>query len=268
MSEFITSNEGFIRLGVFFSVFCLVAFCEGLFPKRARLFPRGQRWGANIGVLLIGGLCVRVFMPWVPVSVAYYVSVENAALMNISASTELVNTLLGVVILDLAIYMQHRAMHKIPILWRLHRMHHCDLECDVTTGIRFHPLEIIISIFYKIVVIFIFGIDVLAVIIFEILLNAMAMFNHANLKLPFGVDRMVRLFIVTPDMHRVHHSVLSQETNSNYGFFLSCWDRAFQSYTSQPMMGHDKMTIGLADFKGKSCLKLWSMLKIPFKGKA
>jgi sterol desaturase/sphingolipid hydroxylase (fatty acid hydroxylase superfamily) len=172
--------------------------------------------------------------------------------------------LLAVVVLDMAIYFQHRLFHAVPVLWRLHRMHHADLDLDVTTGARFHPLEILLSMAIKVAVVIALGAPAVAVVLFEILLNASSMFNHANLRLPLAVDGALRWLIVTPDVHRVHHSVIRAETDSNFGFSLSWWDRLFGTWRAQPEKGHDGMTIGLPVFRNPEQLRLDRMLVQPF----
>lgn len=263
--EGLLAYEGSVRLGIFLGVLGVMALLETLFPRRPRGFKRRQRWFANFGVLVIASLLVRVLLPWLPVSVALYAQSMNIGLFNIFTFSGPIAVLLGVVFLDFCIYAQHVAMHKVPVLWRLHRMHHADLDYDVSTGIRFHPVEIFLSLFYKMALVLALGIDPVAVILFEVILNAMAMFNHANFKLPLKVDKILRRVIVTPDMHRVHHSSIQTETDSNYGFNVSLWDRLFKTYTAQPSKGHDKMTIGLSYFREDKDLSLWRMLLQPLR---
>ncbi|SCA54897.1 Sterol desaturase [Candidatus Terasakiella magnetica] len=265
MSDFIQENEAILRLSVFMGLFVLFAVGEALFPRLKRKYNRTQRWFANLSLMACGGLIVRIFLPFVPVAVAYYVQEQGGSLISLNTGQGPYLIFLGIILLDLCIYFQHVVMHKVPILWRLHKVHHTDLDFDVTTGLRFHPAEIVLSLLYKIALVVVFGIDPLAVIIFEMSLNAMAMFNHANLKLPLGFDRMLRLVFVTPDMHRVHHSQIKCETDSNYGFCVSFWDRLFKTYRDQPSKGHEAMEIGLNEYREAKYLKLIELLIMPFR---
>ncbi len=258
-------HEGVARLSVFLCLFFMMALFETLWPKRQRTIKRHQRWVGNLGVMFLGALLARVILPWAPVSVAIYAQINNIGLMEYAITDPLYNILLGVLLLDLFIYLQHIVMHKVPFLWRLHRLHHADLEYDVTTGIRFHPLEIILSLLLKMGIILLFGVEPLSVIIFEMLLNGSAMFNHANLRLPLWLDKGLRLLVVTPDMHRVHHSSIRNETDSNYGFFLSIWDKIFATYRAQPQKGHLGMEIGLEYFRDERELNLLRLLTQPFR---
>jgi sterol desaturase/sphingolipid hydroxylase (fatty acid hydroxylase superfamily) len=261
----ILENESTIRLSVFLGLFVLMAVLETLKPRRKRNFSRKQRWFSNLGILVLGGLLARLILPWAPVGVALYAYDQGIGLLNqLSVPSDFL-LVLGVLILDFLIYVQHVAMHKIPILWRLHRLHHADLDYDVTTGIRFHPVEIVLSLLYKMGLILALGVDPVSVVIFEVVLNGMAMFNHANFKLPLGLDRVLRLVFVTPDMHRVHHSSIQSETDSNFGFNISLWDRVCRTYCAQPKLGHDKMQIGLGYFRNEKQLQLPQMLTQPFR---
>jgi len=255
----ILDNENLIRLASFLFLFVLMAVLESLWPRRERHFKRAQRWFSNLGIMISGAILARVTLPWVPVAVAYYAQ-ENAVGLEWTPPV-----VLGVILLDLCIYLQHVAMHHVPWLWRLHRLHHADLDYDVTTGVRFHPIEIVLSLLYKMAIILILGIDPLSVIFFEIMLNGMAMFNHANFKLPQPVDRVLRLVFITPDVHRVHHSSITCETNSNYGFNISLWDRIFGTYRAQPRDGHENMEIGLNCFRNPKQLRFIDMLVQPFR---
>lgn len=256
--QFILENEGAIRLSAFIGLFCLMAILETVGPRRKRSFSRQKRWFSNFAILAIGAVCARLILPCVPVSVAFYAQ-QNPVLFE-----PVLPVVVGILLLDFCIYLQHVAMHKIPVLWRLHRLHHADLDYDVTTGIRFHPIEIVLSLLFKMAIILIFAIDPLSVILFEVILNAMAMFNHANFKLPLRLDAVLRLFIVTPDFHRVHHSSIQVETNSNYGFNISLWDRLCRTYTAQPQDGHETMQIGLEYFRDPAQLRLGKMIIQPF----
>ena len=263
--ESILSNESLIRLSVFVGVLIGMMVLEALLPRRGRELGRGVRWTSNLGIVVVDTLVARLLIPVPPVAAALWAS-ENGfgVLHGIDLPMPLI--VAGCVIfLDLAIYIQHVIFHKVPIFWRLHRMHHADTEIDVTTGIRFHPIEIVLSLLIKIAIVLAFGIPAVAVIIFEVVLNASSMFNHANMRLPLGVDRALRLLIVTPDMHRIHHSWHRDETDSNYGFSLSIWDRLFMTYREQPRDGHDNMTIGLKSFREEKDRGIIGLLMIPFR---
>ena len=254
-----------VRLGIFFSVFLIMANLELILPRRDLRASKSRRWGSNIGITLINTIVVRLLFPTAAIGVAITAEAEGWGLLNITSPPFWLSVVTAVLLLDLAIYVQHVLMHKIPILWRLHRMHHVDLDIDVTTGARFHPVEIILSMLIKFAAIAVLGAPALAVLIFEVLLNATAMFNHSNVRLPLGLDRAVRTVLVTPDMHRVHHSVIRRETDSNYGFNLPWWDRLFKTYRAQPEAGHTSMGIGVADIRDeKLCINLIGMLKLPF----
>jgi len=242
-------DQGFIRLLVFVSVLVLMALAEAMWPRKKRALARPSRWFSNVSLSALNIIVIKLLGPMTAISVASYAASHNIGLLNILGLPFLVNVVLGVVVLDLAIYAQHVASHKIPILWRFHKVHHADRDIDVTTGIRFHPVEAVFSMLYKCLVVLILGPLPLAVFLFEVILNASAMFNHANLKLPSTLDLVIRKLIVTPDFHRVHHSTIRQETDNNYGFFLSSWDYLFKTYTSQPKFGHDEMRIGLDEFQ-------------------
>ena len=265
--EFLSENESAIRFGVFTIVLAGMAVLETLFPRKARLQNRKARWVTNLGLIVIDTIALRLALPIVAMGAASMADARGWGLFNLIALPVWAEILFAVVLLDMLIYWQHVASHHIPLLWRLHKVHHADRDMDVTTGVRFHPAEIVLSMIYKIICIFLIGPAVVAVFLFEILLNACAMFNHANVRLPLWLDRPLRLFIVTPDMHRVHHSVRERETNSNYGFSLSLWDRLFGSYIAEPKDGHDAMSIGLSDYQtaGPSGL-LWT-LSLPFRGR-
>ena len=265
MFENMLPYEPVIRLGAFAAVFFGMAVWELTWPRRPQAVGRLVRWPNNIGIVALNTLVARVVFPTAAVGVGVIAENEGWGLFNVVAVPEWVAFVLAVVLLDFAIYAQHVVFHKVPVLWRLHRMHHADREIDVTTGARFHPIEIVLSMAIKIVVVAALGAAPAAVLIFEVVLNVMATFNHANARLPIGLDRVVRLFVVTPDMHRVHHSVNVHETNSNYGFNLSCWDRLCATYRAQPDAGHDGMTIGLNQFRDPGEQRLDRMLIQPFK---
>lgn len=260
-------HELLIRLGFFFGIFALVALLEARYPRRPA-HHKAQRWFNNLGLVFLNAFVLRLIFPAAAVGMALMVEQGQWGLFNHVELNPGLTLLLTVIALDLIIYLQHVLFHAVPLLWRLHMVHHADLEYDLTTGLRFHPIEIVLSMVIKFAAIAALGAPVMAVIIFEIMLNACAMFNHANLRLPQGVDRALRWLIVTPDMHRVHHSSIKQETNSNYGFSLSCWDRLFGTYRAQPRLGHTEMEIGLTQFRDRSRLTLPWLLILPFTGKA
>ena len=256
-----------IRLGAYAGVFALMAVLEVLAPRRRLRTSKGTRWLSNISVTFLGSVLVRLFFPFTAVAFAVMVEARGWGFFNAVPFHPLLEMALAVVALDLVIYAQHVLFHRQPLLWRLHMMHHADLDIDVTTGARFHPLEILLSMAIKLCAIGAIGPAPGAVVAFEVILNATAMFNHSNFALPLALDRMVRVFLVTPDMHRVHHSVIIRETNSNYGFNLSLWDRLFRTYRPQPVKGHDEMTIGLANYRDPGRLTLTNLLALPFTAK-
>lgn len=257
--------EAGTRLAIFTGVFALMAVWEILAPRRKQLLGRGVRWPSNIGVVVLDTVLVRILFPMGAVAVALWCEANGYGLMNALAVPGWFAVPLTVVVLDLVIYTQHVAFHAMPMLWRIHRMHHADTEIDVTTGARFHPIEIVASMVIKIVAVAILGAPAVGVLVFEVLLNALAMFNHSNVRMPLGLDRIVRLFVVTPDMHRVHHSIKAHETHSNFGFNMPWWDRLFGTYRAQPEAGHDGMTIGLPVFRDRHEQRLDNMLTQPFR---
>ncbi|WP_245956999.1 sterol desaturase family protein [Aestuariispira insulae] len=261
----ILQNEPVIRFGLFAGIFSVMAFLEACFPRRDRQISRKLRWTSNLGLILVNFLVIRLAFPLSLLWLAGDAALSGVGLFNQLDLPFWPVVVLSVILLDLAIYLQHLAFHYVPFLWRLHRMHHADLEIDVTTGLRFHPLEILLSLLLKAGLILLIGPPVLAVLMFEVILNGMAQFNHANFRLPLGIDRWLRLIVVTPDFHRVHHSVIQRETNSNFGFNLSIWDRLFRTYRPQPEAGHDDMEIGLEQFRTVSDLRLDRMLIQPFR---
>lgn len=262
-------NEAALRLTVFLGLFAILAVAERLLPRRDRTQPTAKRWFTNWSIVVLDTLTVRlmaVVMPLLAVGAAMDAENLGWGLFNNVAQPGWVEGLAAVLILDLVIWTQHLVTHKVPVLWRLHRVHHADRDMDVTTAIRFHPVEIALSMLLKIGVVYLLGPSAVAVILFEVILNGMAMFNHANLRLPLALDRVLRLVIVTPDMHRAHHSVLREEHDSNYGFNLSIWDRIFRTYTDQPKGGHDGMTVGLRWQDDRPSKLGWSLL-LPFQRK-
>ena len=260
--------EPMIRLAAFAGVFIAMALWEFLGPRREQAIGRGWRWPNNLGVAVVDTLLVRILFPTAAVGIALLAQARGFGLFNTIALPAWVAVVASVLILDLAIYLQHVLFHAVPALWRLHRMHHADLEIDVTTGLRFHPIEILLSLLIKFAVVAALGAPALAVLIFEVLLNATSMFNHSNIRMPLGLDRVLRWIVVTPDMHRVHHSILVRETNSNFGFNLPWWDRLFGTYRPQPAAGHEGMTIGIDQFRDPRELRLDRMLVQPFRGDA
>ncbi|OGI37789.1 MAG: fatty acid hydroxylase [Candidatus Muproteobacteria bacterium RBG_16_62_13] len=268
MTEFILHNEVAIRLSFFIGVLTIMALWEILAPRRALTTSKSWRWISNLSIVFLNSFLVRLLFPVAAVGLAAYAAEHGWGLFNQFQTPFWVAVVVSVVALDLAIYLQHVMFHAVPAFWRLHRMHHADLDFDVTTGARFHPIEIILSMLIKFAVIAVLGLPVVAVIVFEVLLNATAMFNHSNIRLPLILDRLIRRLIVTPDMHRVHHSIEDHETNSNFGFNLSIWDRLFGTYKNQPDAGHEAMTIGIRDFRDpRQVDRLPGMLLLPFRGK-
>ena len=262
-------NEVTIRLLVFLGLFALFACAEVLLPRRARNIKRSPRWFTNIGLIIIDSLTIRLMafvLPVMAVAAAADASDKGWGLLSLVNWPNWVELILAILILDFVIWAQHLITHKIPLLWRLHQVHHADRDMDVTTAIRFHPIEIALSMMLKIGIVYALGPTAFAVILFEILLNGTAMFNHANINIPKNLDKVIRLLLVTPDMHRVHHSDIREEHDSNYGFSLSIWDRVFGTYVSQPMKGHDDMTIGL-QWQDEKPLKLSWALMLPFRNK-
>jgi sterol desaturase/sphingolipid hydroxylase (fatty acid hydroxylase superfamily) len=265
MSTTLLAHEPLLRLIPFLGVFVLMAALEAWLPRRARGSPRLRRWPSNLGIVVVDTVVVRVLFPTAAVGVALAVEAQGGGLLGWLGAPFWLSVLLAVLLLDLAIYLQHVMFHAVPALWRIHRMHHADTDIDVTTGLRFHPVEIVLSMLIKFAVIAALGAPAVAVLLFEVLLNATSMFNHANLRLPARVDAMVRRVVVTPDMHRVHHSVVPRETNSNFGFNLALWDRVFGTYRAQPEAGHDGMSIGLPQFREPAEARLDRMLTQPFR---
>jgi len=262
----VLAHEPAVRLVAFAGVLAVMAAWEALSPRRSRTFSRRGRWPANLGIVALNTVIVRALFPAAAVGIAVSAQNHGWGLLNQYGFATWIAVAAGVILLDLAIYLQHAMFHAIPALWRLHRMHHADLDIDVTTGARFHPLEIALSISIKFTVIAALGIPPAAVLVFEVLLNASSMFNHSNVRIPLPLDRALRWLAVTPDMHRVHHSIERDETNSNFGFNFPIWDRLFGTYRSQPRAGHEAMTIGIPGFRDVAdCSRLSGMLMIPFR---
>jgi sterol desaturase/sphingolipid hydroxylase (fatty acid hydroxylase superfamily) len=262
------NTELFIRIGAAIGIFLALALWELLTPRRTLTVGRARRWPSNLGIVVVDAVLVRLLIPVAAVGMAILAAERGWGLLNITPWPIWLEVLIGFFALDLAIYGQHVAFHKVPILWRLHRMHHADLDIDVSTGLRFHPIEIILSMLIKIAVVVLVGVPALAVVIFEVVLNTTSMFNHSNAVMPISLDRIVRLIVVTPDMHRVHHSIKREETDSNFGFNLPWWDRLFGTYRAQPEAGHESMTIGLPIFRNRRELRLDRLMTQPFRNDA
>jgi len=266
--EFLLANEKEVRMGFFFGMLVLIGLWEVAAPRRALTISKVVRWTNNLGLVFFNSFILRILFPAAAVGVAQLASEKGWGLFNYYDVPFWYGVIAAVIIMDFVIYIQHVMVHAIPMLWRLHRVHHADPDYDVTTGARFHPIEIILSMLIKFATILLLGPAVIAVIIFEIMLNATAMFNHGNIGLPKAVDKVMRWFLVTPDMHRVHHSVEDDETNSNFGFSLTWWDRLFGTYREQPRGGQIGMKIGIHKFNDpKQVSWLPGMLTLPFKGK-
>lgn len=262
-------NEALLRLSLFLGIFAVLALCELYVPRRKPHGSKNRRWLTNWGLSLLNTAALRlvaIVIPLLAVGAALDATQKGFGLFNILGLPTWVEFVLAVLILDFAIWFQHLITHKIPLLWRLHRVHHADPDFDVSTAIRFHPVEIALSMALKIGLIYLLGPAAWAVVVFEILLNATALFTHANIRLPAAFDASLRKILVTPDMHRVHHSVHRDEHDSNYGFALSIWDRAFGTYVAQPREGHDKMVIGLEWQDPRPTRLGWSLL-LPFRRK-
>ena len=266
--DFVVENETTIRISFFVGILIIMAVWEVVAPRRALTVSKALRWTNNLGLVFLNSFILRVLFPTAAVGIALMADEQQWGLFNLYELPVWFAVLASVVIMDFVIYLQHVMVHAVPALWRLHRVHHADLDYDVTTGARFHPVEIILSMLIKFATIILLGPPAVAVIIFEVVLNAMAMFNHGNVGLPKKLDTLLRWFIVTPDMHRVHHSVEDDETNSNFGFNLSWWDRLFGTYRDQPRAGHEGMTIGIRGFREiKQSSWITGMLVMPFIGK-
>jgi sterol desaturase/sphingolipid hydroxylase (fatty acid hydroxylase superfamily) len=266
MADIVLAHEPSIRLGFFFGVLLLMALAEAHWPRRERSLSRWRRWPSNLGIVVINTVLLRLLTPMAAVGLALIAAENGWGLFNVVSAPLWFAIPLSILLFDLAIYLQHVMFHAVPALWRLHRMHHADLDFDVTTGARFHPIEILLSMAIKLALVLALGPPAVAVLIFEVLLNATSMFNHTNLSIPLGLDRVLRWIVVTPDMHRVHHSWLPEETNSNFGFNLPWWDRLLGTYRDQPKEGHAGMTIGLDRFREPGDLRLDRMLVQPFRG--
>ena len=267
MLQTIVQHEPALRLGAFFGVLVVVGLAELAFPRRRLTVSKSRRWASNLAIVFLNSALVRLLLPLTAGSFAALAARRGWGVFNNLGAPVWVAGLGSLVVLDFAIYLQHVMFHAVPALWRVHRVHHADLDFDVTTGARFHPIEIVLSMLFKFAVIVVIGAPAAVVILFEVLLNGTAMFNHANLRLPAALDRVLRLFVVTPDMHRVHHSVEDHETNSNFGFNVPWWDHVFGTYKAQPDAGHGAMLIGIRGYRApRLATDLPGMLILPFLG--
>jgi len=255
--------EATLRLGVFGGVLAVMAVAEVVAPRRPNV-ERRRRWPINLGIVALDTALARLLLPGIAVGAAAWAGGRGVGLFNVVDVPSWVPIVVSMLLFDLAIYGQHVVFHKVPLLWRLHRVHHTDLAFDVTTGVRFHPFEILISLIYKAALAIALGAPPEAVVLFEVVLSAASLFNHGNVRLPGGLDAVLRLLIVTPDMHRVHHSAIRDETDSNFGFSISVWDRLFGTYRAKPAKGIDGMTIGLEDFKDPARLGFGQLLVLPY----
>lgn len=265
MENLLLNHELTVRLGVFLGIFAIMAAWELAAPRRTLRESKALRWTHNLALTMVNVVLVRVALPIAAIGVAALAADRGMGLFNLIYVPHPLAILLSVLALDLAVYLQHLMFHAVPLLWRVHRMHHADLDFDVTTGARFHPIEIVLSMLIKFAVILALGPPAVAVLIFEILLNASSTFNHGNVRIPTAIDGVLRWVVVTPDMHRVHHSIKPRETNSNFGFTLSWWDRLFGTYRAEPQAGHEAMTIGIEQFRSPRELRLDRMLLQPFR---
>ncbi len=268
IEAFVMAHEKTLRMGFFFGMLAVIGLWELIAPRRALTVSKGVRWLNNLGLVFFNSFIARLLFPAAAVGVAAFAAEQGWGVLHYYQVSFWPALVIAIVAMDFIIYLQHVLVHAVPVLWRLHRVHHADLDFDVTTGARFHTLEIILSLLIKFATIVVLGAPVVAVVLFEIILNATAMFNHGNVHLPQGVDRLLRWFVVTPDMHRVHHSVEDDEANSNFGFNLSVWDRLFGTYREQPRGGHTGMTIGIHKYREPKLVSwLPGMLALPFIGK-
>lgn len=269
MPELSQTTETILRLSAFIGIFAAMALIEIAAPRRELRHSKPRRWLTNLSISGLNALVVRLMamlaVPVAAVAAAEWARIAGWGAFNLLGWPFWLEVLIAIIVLDLAIYGQHVLFHKVPALWRLHQVHHADVDFDVSTALRFHPVEIALSMLIKIAVVLALGASAIAVVLFEIILNGCAMFNHANIKLPNGLDRLLRRVLVTPDMHRVHHSVVPTETDSNFGFNLSIWDRLFRTYQAQPKAGHTGMTIGLAEYQSEEPTRFSWSLVLPFR---
>ncbi|MEH6345769.1 MAG: sterol desaturase family protein [Bermanella sp.] len=269
LETLLLEHESSLRLGLFLGIFIIIALAEWLWPRREQKVMRPKRWRDNLSLLALAALFMRLMLPMGLAGLALQLTQANIGLFNqpdLMLTNHWLVLVLSLIVLDFFIYWQHRLFHKVPYLWRLHQVHHSDKAFDVSTALRFHPLEMLLSLFIKALIITLLGIPASAVILFEIVLNGVAMFNHGNLSIPLALDRFLRKILVTPDMHRVHHSNISRETNSNFGFNISLWDRLFSSYQAQPLKGHEHVDIGLNAYpNSEQSQGIIRLLLMPFK---
>ena len=265
MLEPLLSEEAILRLSIFLLIFVVFAIWEIIAPRRTQSYSKATRWLNNLSISAINVLTTRLLAPFTVIFVAIYAQSSDLGLLNIIEVPALLSIIVAVLLLDFSIYIQHIIFHKVDFLWHLHRMHHADLEFDVTTAIRFHPIEIVLSLVIKMCMVILIGAPAIAVVIFEVLLNGTSIFNHANIRIPKPIDKFLRLFVVTPDMHRVHHSIIRKETDSNFGFNLPWWDYIFRTYRAQPELGHSEMVIGIESFREQRELWLDRLLLQPFR---
>ncbi len=265
LSAFSLNTEVLVRLSSFAGLFALFAVWELVVPRRTWQHSKSVRWLNNLAIMVLNGLIVRLGIPLAAVGTAVAAQNQNLGLLNIVDMPAVMAIAVAILALDFVLYLQHLVFHHVDFLWRLHRMHHADLDVDVTTGLRFHPIEIVLSMGIKMAAVLVLGAPVLAVIAFEVLLNASSLFNHANIYIPEKADRILRYFIVTPDMHRVHHSVVRQETNSNFGFNVPWWDYLFRTYRAAPQAGQTGMNVGIEYFRTRRDLWLDHLLIQPFR---
>lgn len=265
MEAYFLAHEPVLRISVFAAVLVFMGLWETLAPRRPVSFPKARRWATNLGLSVFNSLCLRILVPVLAVGTAAWAEANQIGLLNQVALPRLAEWAIAFLALDLLIYGQHVVFHYVPLFWRLHKVHHADPEIDTSTGIRFHPIEILLSMAIKLAAVVALGAAPYAVILFEVVLNATSLFNHGNVRLPLTADKILRQIIVTPDMHRVHHSVIMRETNSNFGFNLSIWDRLFGTYRAQPEKGHMDMEIGLSAYRDASPTRFGWSLGLPFR---
>ncbi len=264
MLDTVVANEATVRFSAFIVFLSVVAVLELVSPRRPLTQGRGMRWMTNLALLVTGTLALRLLAPILAVGAAAWAAERNIGLLALWDVPLWLHVVVGFLLLDFAIYAQHVAMHHVPVLWRMHAVHHTDRDMDLTTALRFHPAEILLSMAYKVAVVIALGVDPAVVILFEVVLNASAMIHHGNFRIPHWLDRILRHVVVTPDMHRVHHSVDRRETDSNFGFFLTIWDRLFRTYNAEPAAGHLAMTLGLEAYQGKEPARFAWTLGLPF----
>lgn len=265
MKELIIENEVYIRIVFFILTLVIVAFYEYKSPRKKLVLSKIRRWINNISLVILNSLLIKFIFPIAAFGIAIYLESKNFGILYLFDLSYIEKIIISILLLDLIIYWQHRLFHKIDFFWKFHRVHHSDFDFDLTTGVRFHPIEIIFSMSIKIFFIVLLGTPAVAVIIFEIALSSFAIFNHSNIHLPYNIDKILRYFIITPDFHRIHHSIHTNELKSNYGFSLSIWDRIFRSYTKKPKDGYENMTIGLKEYRDQNKIVfILDLIKMPF----